>query len=76
MALSTAIRFGTSYSLRTGTATRAPVLDKHIQEFANYPDVQQEIMISILVHVLNKLVKAPEAKEVVPSGAGTAKEVS
>ena len=31
------------------------VLDKHIQEFCNFAGVQQEIMISILFHVLKEV---------------------
>jgi hypothetical protein len=36
-----------------GTAT---VLDNHLQEFANHLDLQTEISVAVLVHVLNRLI--------------------
>jgi hypothetical protein len=30
-------------------------IEKYLQTLCNYPDVQQEVMVAVLVHVLNRL---------------------
>jgi hypothetical protein len=50
------------------------VLEKVLDGKADNAEIRTEMEIGCICYLLNKLVKAPEAKEVPPRGADTAEE--
>lgn len=47
----------------------AKVLDKFLREFANHPDVQKEVAVSVVTHVLDRLMNGLPGNEPVPAAA-------